>query len=102
MEEFTAHYTLQQQKVLTFLPILPGILSLVGSFSVIYVILKDRRKNLKMVYQRLMLGMSVMDVIASGGLTIMNGWAIPVGTESFSAWRYWTATPQGTSEFYGA
>jgi hypothetical protein len=74
----------------------------VGSFSVIYVILKDRRKNLKMVYQRLMLGMSVMDVIASGGLTIMNGWAIPVGTESFSAWRYWTATPQGTSEFYGA
>jgi hypothetical protein len=74
----------------------------VGSFSVIYVILKDRRKNLKMVYQRLMLGMSVMDVIATGGLTIMNGWAIPVGTESFSGWHSWTATPQGTSEFYGA
>jgi hypothetical protein len=55
-----------------------------------------------MVFQRLMLGMSIMDVIATGGLTIMNGWAIPVGTEGFSGWHNWTATPQGTSEFYGA
>jgi hypothetical protein len=68
----------------------------VGSLSVIYVILKDRRKKLKLVYHRLMLGMSVMDVIATGGVTIMNGWAIPVGT------KRWTATPQGTSELYGA
>jgi hypothetical protein len=96
MIENRGNYTLQQQKVLTFLPILPGILSLAGSLSVIYVILKDRRKKLKLVYHRLILGMSVMDVIATGGLTIMNGWAIPVGTER------WTATPQGTSEFYGA
>jgi hypothetical protein len=95
-------YTLQQQKVLTFLPILPGILSIAGSLSVIYVILKDRHKKLKMVYQRLMLVMSVTDVIGTSGVTIMNGWAIPVGTEGFSGRHSLTATPQGTSEFYAA
>jgi hypothetical protein len=103
MEESEGYYyTIQQQKVLTFLPILPGTLSLAGSLSVIYVILTDRRKKLKKVFQRLILGMSVMDVIATAGVTIMNGWAIPEETEGFGFWYNSTATPPGTSEFYGA
>ena len=58
-------YTETQQKVLFALPIIPGILSVIGSSLIIYVIFSDAKRKLQRVYHRVLAAYSVIDVMVS-------------------------------------
>lgn len=65
-------YTLSEQKVLVLTPVLPAILSLTGSGTIIYIILYDRARKLRHVYHRILLVMSTLDVINSTTLALSS------------------------------
>ena len=65
-------YTLQQQKVLTSIPHITATLSLLGSSLIIAIIWNDRQAKLKRVYHRLLLGMSIIDVVRSFNLALSS------------------------------
>jgi hypothetical protein len=54
-----------QDKVLAILPIPSAILSILGSSAIIYTAVKRRRRRKWTPYMRLLLGLSICDVIAS-------------------------------------
>jgi hypothetical protein len=55
-----------QEKVLALLPIIPSMLSFAGSSAIIYVVYQHRqRKGKSTVYHRLLVGMSLCDLVAS-------------------------------------
>jgi hypothetical protein len=54
-----------QDKVLALLPIPSAILSIFGSSIIIYVALKTREQKKWTPYTRLLMGLSVCDIIAS-------------------------------------
>jgi hypothetical protein len=58
-------YTETQQKVLFALPIIPGILSMIGSSLILYFILSDAKRKLKRVYHRVLAAYSTIDVMVS-------------------------------------
>lgn len=72
-------YTEQQAMVLTILPCLTGPLSVVGSGVIIYIVIKDRKRKLKKVYHRLLLGYSIVDVMTSFNLSL-SALVVPKGT----------------------
>ena len=74
MHEFSA-----QQKALAIIPHVTGFLSLMGSCSILYDILSDRKKKLKRPYYRILLGMSFADAITSIWIGLST-WPIPEGT----------------------
>lgn len=73
----------RQQRILGILPLFTAPFALVGSSLIIYCILVDRGTKLKSVYQRLMLGLSTYDVIASMGILFLGPWAVPVSASEF-------------------
>lgn len=64
------YLTVPQQVVYALLPVLSGTLSVLGSSAIVYAILVDRKKKLKQTYHRLLLGMSLMDIIQSVAFTL--------------------------------
>mmetsp|Transcript_8141 Transcript_8141/g.14729 ORF Transcript_8141/g.14729 Transcript_8141/m.14729 type:complete len:336 (-) Transcript_8141:770-1777(-) len=74
------HLTLAQKKALAIIPHVTGPLSLIGSCSILYDILSDRKKKLKRPYYRILLGISITDAIVSVWLGLST-WPIPRGTE---------------------
>lgn len=58
-------FTHQQQVALAITPVVSGVISAFGSFSILYIILRDRKSKLRQSYHRIMLGMSAADLIAS-------------------------------------
>lgn len=74
-------YSDRQEKVLAILPMITAPFSIIGSLIIIFLITRDYKNKLKRVYHRIMLSMSVMDVISSVNLTFGAGWLIPKGTD---------------------
>jgi len=72
---------LAQQKVLAIIPHVTGLLSLLGSCSILYDIWSDRKRKLKQPYYRILLGMSCADAITSFWLGLST-WPIPRGTDN--------------------
>lgn len=77
MTEFPSLYTETQQLVLGILPYFSAPFSMVGSGLIIYVILSERKFS--DVYQRLMLGLSCMDLLNSTAMVVFTPWAVPEG-----------------------
>lgn len=70
----------QQQAALAIIPKFSSSLSIIGSLLIIYEILfLDRRKLLR-VYHRMLLVMSIYDVLESS-FNFQSSWPIPKGTE---------------------
>lgn len=58
-------YSERQQIVLFVLPIFSGSLSMLGSLTVVYILMSDWRRKLKHVYHRLLLVYSCIDIVVS-------------------------------------
>ncbi|KAI2493968.1 hypothetical protein MHU86_20576 [Fragilaria crotonensis] len=58
-------YTIPQQITLVFTSLFSGLVSLLGSLTIIYIIWRDRNKKLKCVYHRILFALSLIDCIAS-------------------------------------
>jgi hypothetical protein len=75
----TDFFPRQQQIALTIIPVFTGFLSGIGSACIVYIIMRDRKRKLKQTYHRLLLGMSVSDVINSIR-ACLSSFFIPVDT----------------------
>ena len=64
-------YSRTQQIVLEILPYFTAPLSALGSAAILYVILTDKHTKIE-TFQRLMLGMSLMDFVSSTGMTVLG------------------------------
>ena len=62
-----------------------GALSCAGSGYIFQDVLRDPNKRLKSTYHRIMLGLSIMDIISSFFLWFIGSWAMPKGSWSWSA-----------------
>ena len=71
---------LSQKQALAIIPKLTGPLSILGSCSILYDILSDKKRKLKRPYFRIMLVLSFVDIITSFS-TFLSTWPIPQGTE---------------------
>lgn len=69
-----------QLKVLAVVPIVSSILSILGSSSILYVIISRRKIKLSKTYHRILLCMSIMDIVQSLAHAFSTA-AIPSGTE---------------------
>jgi hypothetical protein len=94
MTEYTA-----QSKTLAIIPKIPALLSMMGSGYIVNNILRhpDKRKNL---YNRLMLGISVCDIIASHSY-FLGTWLIPRGSSGPFGYVFWAFGTDGTCNYGG-
>lgn len=85
-----------QDKALSILPIPSAVLSILGSGAIIYMALKGRRHRKWTPYTRLLLGLSICDVIAS----------LTIGTTAFlrpqKSYRVWSFGNDVTCSAAGA
>lgn len=58
-------FTETQLRIMACLPMISGPLSIIGSSLIINKILSDRKRKLKRMYNRILLGFSVCDVVSS-------------------------------------
>lgn len=84
-------YSESEQKILAIFPHITGGLSLIGSSSIVYDIWKDRDYKMKQPYFRILLGMSIFDVICSTSLCLSTI-PVPAGTEGVFGARGTTGT----------
>jgi hypothetical protein len=92
-----ASFTLSQQVALAVVPVITGFFSLVGASCIVYIILRDpkRNQNLSKTYHRVLLGLTVTDIFGSIR-ACTSAFVMPTG-----AW--WMASGnQGTCEFQGS
>ena len=73
------HFSDSQAKALAILPHITGTLSLLGSSSILYDILKDRNVKMKRPYCRIMLELSLFDILASSSYALSTI-PMPAGT----------------------
>lgn len=87
--------TTDEQRVLSIIPHVTGLLSVFGSATIIWTVLRDRKKWAK-PYYRLLLAMSTSDLFASVAFGLST-WPIPRGTEDVYAplGNVGTCTAQG-------
>jgi hypothetical protein len=83
-------YSERQQRILGLLPVFTAPFSVLGSSLIIYDILAGRRTTLKSVYRRLMLGMSILDLIVSLSMTVFGPWAVPEEASYYAIGARWT------------
>jgi hypothetical protein len=88
-----------QEKVLALLPIIPSILSFAGSSAIIYVVYQHyRRRGKTTVYHRLLVGMSLCDLVAS----FWYPWFAFLTPATDSSWpSVWAIGNSGTCTFMG-
>lgn len=70
-------YNKTQKSVLGIIPYLSATFSILGSASIIYVLIVDKEENLKKPFGRLMLSLSTMDLIYSLSLVFLGSWSVP-------------------------
>jgi len=72
-----------ESKILAIIPKIPAVLSIAGSIYIVQNVLrhKDKRKS---IYNRLMLGISISDILASHAY-FLGTWLIPRGSGKTSA-----------------
>jgi len=80
-----ALYTVHQQRVLGYIPLLTAPLSLLGSGLIVYIILVERTKTFKSTYHRMVLGMSTLDFVNSLSIIVFGPWAAPKAASYFVA-----------------
>ena len=73
------NYSESQLKALAILPHITGTLSFIGSSFILYEISKDRRVKMKRPYYRIMLELSLFDILASSSYALSTI-PMPVGT----------------------
>jgi hypothetical protein len=73
-----------QEKILSLLPILPSLLSILGSLTIVHMVVTSKRKTTP--YKRLLLGMSLCDIVSSLSIPF---WAFLLPQESISHSRVW-------------
>jgi hypothetical protein len=85
-------YTIPQQITLVFTSLLSGLVSLLGSLTIIYIIWRDHHEKLKFVYHRILFALSISDCVASlnfafGFLAVTEGnfWGAQGNTASCEA-----------------
>ena len=62
-----------------------GALSCVGSAYILQDVLRDPNKRTKSIYHRIMLGLSVMDILSSFFAWFIGSWAMPKGSWMWTA-----------------
>ena len=72
-------FTEAQQKILSIIPHITGSMSMIGSLSIIYDILSDRKERLKSPYFRILLAIGCVDTSSSFWIGLST-WPIPRGT----------------------
>jgi len=71
-----ALYSDTQRAVLSYLSLATAPLSVMGLATIIYVIFKDKHTRIR-ASERLVLGMSIYDLLSSIGLILLGPWAMP-------------------------
>jgi hypothetical protein len=66
-----------QSQIVENAPYFSASLSMLGSSMIVYRIFSDRAKTLKKPYERLILGLSCMDITGSLGFVVFGPWASP-------------------------
>lgn len=86
-EEGSAHqiFTNGQVKILSFLHYLTAPLSAFGSSVIIHSLLTNQRRNLRPPARRLMLGVSVNDLLTSFAWVFLSPWASPKDAQNYVA-----------------
>ncbi len=85
-------------KLNIILPKITGFLSMAGSVFVIQDVLRNPQKRTKSTYHRIMLGLSVMDIIFSFSLYFLTSWPMPSGFYMYAAGTVATCDAAG---FFG-
>jgi hypothetical protein len=70
-------FSTRQSHIVENAPYLSASLSMLGSSMIVYRIFSDRAKTLKKPYERLILGLSCMDIMGSFGLVVFGPWSVP-------------------------
>lgn len=92
-----APLTEAQEKVLVLLPIVPAIMSMIGSSTIIHIVYKHyRTKKSTTVYHRLLVGMSLCDLFSSFWVPWFSV-LVPADTST----RAWAIGSKGTCAFTG-
>lgn len=78
-------FNARQQRILGILPLFTAPLSAVGSTLIIYVVIVEREKTLKSVYHRLILAISIVDLVVSLGMIFLGPWAVPESAKRYVA-----------------
>ena len=88
-------WSLAQQRQLAIWPKVTGSLSIMGSASIIYEVLRDKKKRRK-VYHRIMLAMSLIDVNTSFWYALST-WPMPKDTQgvAYASGTQQSCTAQG-------
>ena len=93
--------TTEQFMVVTILPMITGSLSVIGSTTIIFIVLRSNER-LSSTYHRILFGMSSMDIIYSTGILMSS---LPVPREIPLPWGNYgnrtTCTIQGSMIFSG-
>jgi hypothetical protein len=82
-----SNLTETQEKVLSLLPILPALVSIVGSCTIIYIVTRNRRAGMS-PDQRFLLALSCADILASASMAT-QAFAVPAQS-SFRVWAVGT------------
>jgi hypothetical protein len=85
-----------QEKILSLLPILPSLLSIIGSLTIVHMVVTSKRKTTP--YKRLLLGMSLCDIVSSLSIPF---WAFLLPQESVSHSRVWAMGNQASCTALG-
>jgi hypothetical protein len=76
-------YTLAQQVVITLVPAFSGTLSLMGSSCIIWMLMKENRKKLKIVKYRILFALCLCDLITS---LVFVFWSLPIPKGTPGVW----------------
>ena len=90
-EVLTPLFTDAQANFLALLPYFTAPWSVAGSCLILWSIWFDRKELLQHVYHRLMLAISLSDLVSSMGFLVLGPWAVP------SDWPY-GRSGRGTNE----
>jgi len=93
-------YSEKQQLILGYLPLATAPFSVVGSAFIVYSILLNRKETLLNPYHRIMLGISLLDLLTSTSLIVLGTWAVPVEAQDFVAGARGTWTTCNISGFF--
>ena len=86
--------TLGQEKALALIPKFTSMLSIPSSSFIIYEIYSDYKRHGTNSVQRILLGMSIVDILASSAW-FMSTWAVPKGDFAYSSGNMASCNVQG-------
>lgn len=88
-----------QSITLAVAPKIPALLSLTGSFYIVWSVISSKQKR-GSIYHRLMFGLSCSDILASH-VYFLGTWLIPRGSSGPFGDVYWASGTDGTCSYSG-